>query len=177
MEDPMTSIGFLRPACTVALLSALLCATPAAAQPRGYGPGMMGPGTMMGPGMMGPGMMGAGMCSPRAAGLAEWRIEVIERAVKPTEAQRTALNELKAASTKAAETIAAACPREFPQTASARLEVMEKRLEAMLQGVKIVRPAFDAFTATLSTEQKAALDRIGPRSWGWRGWRWRQNQG
>ena len=68
--------------------------------------------------------MGPGMCDPRAAGLAEWRIERIERAVKPTDAQRPALDALKAAST-AAETIAAACPREFPETATARLETME----------------------------------------------------
>jgi LTXXQ motif family protein len=156
-------------------LSALLLAAPAAAQP-GSGPRGWGPGMMMGPGMMGPGMMmGPAMCGPRAAGLAEWRFELIERAVRPTEAQRPALNELKAASTKAAEVIAAACPREFPETAAARLEFTEKRLEAMLQGVKIVRPAFDAFEASLTSEQKAALNRIGPRRWGWRGWRWRQS--
>jgi hypothetical protein len=52
---------------------------------------------------------------------------------------------LKAASTKAAETIAAACPRELPNSPVGRLEVMEKRLAAMLEGVKTVRPAFEAF--------------------------------
>jgi LTXXQ motif family protein len=147
-------------------LSVCVLAAPAAAQP-GWGPGMM-----MGPGMMGPGMMGA-MCSPRAAGLAEWRIEAIERAVRPTEAQRQALNDLKAASTKAAEIISAACPREVPDTAGARLEFMEKRLEAMLAGIKVVRPAFAAFEASLTAEQKTDLNRIGPRRWGWRWWRWR----
>lgn len=156
------------------LVAALLIAVPAAAQPGPGAPGW-GPGMMMGPGMMGPGMMGRGMCDPRAAGLAEWRIEHIERAVKPTDAQRTALNELKTASTKAAEAIAAACPREFPQTATTRLESMEKRLDAMLAAVKIVRPAFDAFYATLTDEQKAVLNKVGPRHWGWRGWRWPQN--
>jgi hypothetical protein len=111
--------------------------TPATAQPPespGGGPGrMMGPGAMMGPGMMGRGGFGA-LCGPRAAGFAEWRMERIERAVRPTEAQRAALNELRAASAKAAETIAAACPSEIPLTSSGRLEFMEKRLEAMLQG-------------------------------------------
>jgi len=150
-------------------LTALLMA-PARAQP---GPGGgWGPGMMMGPGMMGPGMMSGGMCSPQAAGLAEWRIELIERAVRPTDAQRAALSELKTASSKAAETIAAACPREFPATSTARLELMEKRLDAMLQAVKTVRPAFDAFYATLTADQKAALDKAGPRRWGWRSW-WR----
>ena len=135
--------------------------------PRGHG---WGPGMMMGPGMMGWGGMGA-MCNPRAAGLAEWRMERIERLINPTEAQRAALNELRAASTKAAETIAAACPREFPASASARLETMEKRLETMLTAIKTVRPAFNAFYATLNDEQKARINSSGPRRWGWHGWR------
>jgi hypothetical protein len=111
------------------------------------------------------------MCDPRAAGMAEWRMERIERLITPTEAQRTALNDLRAASTKAAETIAAACPREFPASATARMELMEKRLEAMLTAVKTVRPAFDAFYATLTDEQKARINSGGPRHWGWRNWR------
>jgi hypothetical protein len=149
----------------------------ASAQPgpgtRGYG---WGPGSMMGPGMMGPGMMGRGACDPGTAGLAAWRIERIERALKPTDAQKTALNDLKAASTKAAEAIAATCPREFPASATNRFDLMEKRLEAMLQAVKTVRPAFDAFYATLSAEQKTLVDSIGPRHWGWQRWRWREEK-
>jgi len=141
--------------------------------PRGYG---WGPGMMMGPGMMGWGGRGGGggwgdMCGPRAAGLAEWRIERIERLVSPNETQRAALNELRTASTKAAETVATACPREFPASASARLELMEKRLDAMLVAIKTVRPAFDAFYATLNDEQKVRINTGGPRHWGWRGWR------
>lgn len=134
--------------------------------PRGYG---WGHGMMMGPGMMGMGGMGA-MCNPRGAGLAEWRMERIERLVNPNDAQRAALDNLRNASAKAAEIIAAACPREFPTGATARLELMEKRLDAMQQAVKTVRPAFDAFYATLSDEQKARVNNSGPRHWGWRGW-------
>jgi hypothetical protein len=155
-----------------AALAVLLMAWPAAAKP---GPGSWGPGMMMGPNMMGPEMMGIGMCNPRAAGLAEWRVELIERAVRPTDAQRGALNELKTASIKAAETIAGACPRDLPETPTARLELMEKRLDAMLQAVKMVRPAFDAFYATLSSDQKAAFNKAGPRHWGWRWWQSRKS--
>jgi hypothetical protein len=132
---------------------------------------------MMGPGMMGyggPGGMGM-ICNPRSAGLAEWRMERIERLVQPTEAQKAALNDLRAASTKAAEQIAAACPSDFPASATARLDLMEKRMETMLTAIKTVRPAFDAFYATLSDEQKARLDHGGPRQWGWRHWRGRSN--
>lgn len=132
--------------------------------PRGSG---WGPGMMMGPGMMG---WGGAMCDPRGAGLAEWRADRIERLISPNDAQRTALNGLRTASTKAAEIVSAACPREFPASAPARLELMEKRLDAMQQAIKIVRPAFDAFYATLSDEQKARVNTAGPRHWGWRGW-------
>lgn len=124
---------------------------------------------MMGPGMMGGSGMGA-MCDPRGAGLAEWRMERIERLISPTEAQRAALDDLRTASAKAAEIVAAACPREFPASATARLELMEKRLDAMQQAIKTVRPAFDAFYATLNEEQKARINTSGPRHWGWRGW-------
>ena len=121
-------------------------------------------------------IMGRGICNPQAAGLAGWRSDAIERAVQPTEAQRLALTELKAASTKAMEIISAACPRELPQSLAARLEVMEKRLDAMLEAVKTVRPAFDALYASLSDEQKARLDSAGPRNWGWRRWLWPWSQ-
>lgn len=134
----------------------------------GGGPGS-GRGMMMGPGMMGGGK--AGMCNPRAAGLAEWRMERIERQIKPTDTQRTALEALRAASTKAAETVAAACPKEFPAGASARMALMETRMEGMLAAIKTVRPAFDAFYATLTDEQKKKLDSGAPRRWGWHGWR------
>lgn len=140
---------------------------------RGYGPGW-GPGMMMGPNMMlGSGMRGGfgGMCDPRAAGLAEWRADQIERAVKLTEAQRSALDDLRAASAKAIEAMAAACPTEFPLSSSARMEFMEKRMAAMLQAIKTVRPAFDALYASLSDEQKARLDATGPRRWRWQRWR------
>lgn len=134
--------------------------------PRGHG---WGRGMMMGPGMMGMGGMGA-MCDPRGAGLAEWRMERIERLVNPNDAQRAALDNLRNASTKAAEIIAAACPREFPASATGRLELMEKRLDAMQQAIRTVRPAFDAFYATLNDEQKARVNTSGPRHWGWHGW-------
>jgi hypothetical protein len=134
--------------------------------PRGYG---WGRGMMMGPGMMGESGMGA-MCDPRGAGLAEWRMERIERLITPTETQRAALNDLRTASAKAAEIVAAACPREFPASATARLELMERRLDAMQRAIKTVRPAFDAFYATLNEEQKARINTSGPRHWGWRGW-------
>jgi len=137
----------------------------------GWGPGMMmGPGMMQGPGMWGPSGYG-GLCNPRMAGLAEWRIEQIERAVKLDDSQHKLLEHLRAASTKAAEMIATGCPSEIPATVPGRLAFMETRMETMLQAVKLVRPAFDALYNTLSDEQKARVNAVGPRNWGWSRWR------
>jgi Spy/CpxP family protein refolding chaperone len=135
-----------------------------------------GPGTMMGPGMMGPGMMGRGgfglMCSPAAAGFAEWRIDRLEQVIKPTDAQRAKFDEIKTASNKAADIMRSACPTEFPKSAVARMEVMEKHADAMLQAIKTVRPAMEAFYATLSDEQKTKLDSNTGRG---RFWHWRDD--
>ena len=168
---------FLRPRIFITLpvfaLLALFFVSPLAAQPAGVG---WGPGMMMGPGMWGWGMTGRNLCDPRSAGLAAWRIQAIERAVGPTDAQRPALDALKVASANAAESIAAACPRVFPQSPIGRLDVMEKRLAAMLAAVKTVRPAFESFYSLLSDEQKARFNTVGSRRGSWRGWHWPWSQ-
>lgn len=131
-----------------------------------------GQGMMMGPGMMGAGMMwGAGMCNPRAAGLAEWRMEQIEQRVEPNDEQRAKLKELRDVSANAAKVVTAACPNEIPSSPITRLELMEKRLNAMVEAIKIVRPAFENFYNSLTKEQQAELERVGPRDWGWQHWR------
>jgi hypothetical protein len=135
----------------------------------GGGPGMMGPGMMMGPGIAGPGTFDR-MCGPSAAGFAEWRTDRLDQILKLTDAQRPKFDEFKAASAKAADAMRSACPTAFPGTMTARMELMEKRAEAMLQAIKTVRPALDAFYATLTDEQK---ERINSNSGGRRFWRWR----
>jgi hypothetical protein len=157
-------------------LGALLLASalPASAQPGPRGPGGGGPGMMMGPGMMGERGLGF-MCNPRSAGMAEWRVKRIEEAVKPTDAQKARLEELRAASTKAAEILTTACGTAVPSSSVERLAAMEKRTEALQQAVRTIRPAFEAFYNSLDQSQKAALDAAGPRRWGWHNWRWRWN--
>jgi hypothetical protein len=127
---------------------------------------MMGQGMMMGPTMMGRRSFNR-MCSPGAAGFAQWRIERIEQAIKPTDAQRAKLDEYKAASAKAAEAMRSACPADVPTTIVGRMAAMEKRFDAMAAAVKAVRPTLEAFYAMLSDEQKALLDSNprGERSW------------
>jgi hypothetical protein len=123
----------------------------------------------MGPGMMGGQQIGR-MCDPRSAGFAEWRLDRLESVVKPTDAQRAKFDEFKTASSKAAEAMRAACSSTIPTTMVGRIEAMEKRLDAMSQAVKTVRPALEAFYATLSDEQKTKLDSGFHRG---RFWRWR----
>lgn len=139
----------------------------AIAQP-GPGPGG-GFGGMMGPGMMDRQNFGR-MCSPRMAGFGEWRTDRIERELKMNDAQRAKLEDLRLASRKAVDAMRSACPSDVPSTLTARAEAMEKRMEAMLQGVRAVRPALEAFYDSLSEDQKSTLNKGSGRQ---RFWRWR----
>ena len=89
-----------------------------------------------------------------------WPQEQIEKAVRPDAAQQEKLDGLRAAA-KAAGDIAASCPAELPLTPPARLDAINKRLNAMLDAVKTVRAALDSFYAALSDEQKAQFNTIG----------------
>ena len=145
---------------SAALGVSVLLAT-ATAQP-GPGSGFMGPGMMSGPGMMGPGMMGrrgfGAMCNPGASGFAEWRADRIAELVKLTDAQRGKFDEFKAASITEGAVMRSACQTDVPATILGRTEAMEKRMDTMLQAIKTMRPALEAFYATLSDEQKVKLD-------------------
>jgi hypothetical protein len=132
---------------------------------RDMRPGMMGRG--MGPGMMGrqgldddqdiTGPRGdSGSCEARVARAAQLRLDRIERFVRPTDAQRAAVDQLRAASTRAVDLLRSACPNQRPLSPPARMAAAEKWLEARLQAVKTLRPALDAFYQTLSDEQKMA---------------------
>ena len=140
---------------TAALLVAALLAA-AVAQPYGPGAGIMGPG-MMGSWMMGRRGFG-GVCNPAASGFAEHHVERFEELTKPTDAQRSSFEAFKAASIKSADIMRGVCQAEPPTTIVGRTEAMERRADAMLQAVRTVRPALEAFYAALSDEQKARLD-------------------
>lgn len=101
-------------------------------------------------------------CDDRPAALADPSLERIERAVQPTGRQRPALDDLRTASAKAMKMLKAACPPDMPLTPIARLDVMQSRLAAMLNGLDIVRPALLHFFETLSEEQRARLAASSP---------------
>ena len=101
----------------------------------------------------------AQVCSGQAA--AAVPTQRIERALHPTEAQRSALDELNDATVKAADLLKANCPADETLTPSGRVAAMAQRLNAMLEAIKIVQPALANFYGTLSNEQKARFNELG----------------
>ena len=104
----------------------------------------------------------AEVCSNKASELTQWPIDRISQVVQPTEAQRAALDELKAESAKAIDLLKSACPNDLPSIPTGRLAAMQTRLEMMLAAVKTVHPALDDFYQSLNDEQKARFDAIAP---------------
>jgi hypothetical protein len=88
-------------------------------------------------------------------------IEHIVQAVKPTDVQRTALDALNDATKKAADFLEANCPVDQTLTPPARVAAMEKRLNAMIEAIKIVQPALQSFYGSLTDEQKARFNQLG----------------
>ncbi len=99
-------------------------------------------------------------CGAPKSSLTHLPIERIETVLRPTGAQKDALDRLSAATNKAVQGLQAACPDEVPVTPVGRLQAMEKRLSAMLQAANQVQPALDDFYASLTSEQKARFNTL-----------------
>jgi hypothetical protein len=140
------------------------------AGPNGASPGA-GPGANSGAGpapqratRTGGARRAPGVCSEQASQLTDWPIERMSEMVKPTDAQRALLDELKAASAKSVDILKASCPDDLPSIPTGRLAALESRLQVMLQSVQAVRPALDQLYQSLSNEQKARFNAIAPKS-------------
>jgi hypothetical protein len=128
---------------------------------------------------MGPEMMRERMarrCDRQGGRFGDRMLDRLEGATQPTAEQKPKLDQLKEAATKAAGIVKAACPSEPSFTPTGRLADAEKRLAAMLEAIRTVRPAMDAYYGSLSDEQKARLSMsrraMGPpddRHGEWRG--------
>jgi hypothetical protein len=103
-----------------------------------------------------------GTCGATQPAATDWPADLIERNVKPTDAQRTNLKALQDAATKAADILKSSCAATDARTPPARLAAVQTRLDSMLQAIGTVRPALDGFYNSLNDEQKAAFDAIGP---------------
>ena len=100
-------------------------------------------------------------CSGLAPGVTRFPIYRIREAIRPTGEQVAALNGFQAASTKVSAIVNTSCPSEAPLTPLGRLDAVEKRLDAMMQAIAIVRPPLATLYDSLSDEQRQSLDAIG----------------
>ncbi len=104
----------------------------------------------------------AALCGPGAEGFTQLPVQRIEQNIKPTPQQTDAFDKLKTASTEGANQLQASCPTEMPQAPMDRFDAVGKRLDAMAAAIKTVRPALADFYASLSDEQKARFNTLGP---------------
>jgi hypothetical protein len=102
-------------------------------------------------------------CGAAQLNVPDWPTAEIERAVRPTEAQRASLVALQTATAKAEDMLKASCQPDNALTPPARLAAVGKRLDVMLQAVKTVRSALNDFYGALNDEQKARFEAIGPQ--------------
>jgi hypothetical protein len=100
-------------------------------------------------------------CTPPAA--LQWPGSEIEARLRLNDAQRAALDELGRMSVLANNTLNFDCQPDDNLTPPDRLATADTRLDAMLDAIKLVRPALDDFLATLSDEQRAQFETIGAK--------------
>jgi ABC-type transporter MlaC component len=110
-----------------------------------------------------PNLAQAQACGGSAKQITSLPINQIERLLRPNDAQQAALDELDNASTQAAALLNENCPQDQALTPPGRMAAMEMRLSAMLKALDTVQPALAKFYNSLTDEQKARFDRLGPR--------------
>jgi hypothetical protein len=102
------------------------------------------------------------LCSEPEKGITAWPIASIDKAVQPTPEQRALLDELKSAAARAADAFKESCGDSYAMTPPGRLRAMTSRINATLEAVRIVRPTLEKFYGSLSDEQQARFNALGP---------------
>ncbi|MVT78817.1 exonuclease VII large subunit [Bradyrhizobium cajani] len=102
------------------------------------------------------------LCGTPDKGVTAWPLADIARTVQPTPEQRALLDELKTAAANAAGVFKDSCAETYALTPPGRLRAMMNRISATLEAVKIVRPALENFYNSLSDEQQARFNALGP---------------
>lgn len=102
-------------------------------------------------------------CGPSQLSGMELPAAQIDKAVHLTDPERTSLVALQNTDTQAAaDLLKASCGAEPAITPPGRLAAVHKRLDVMLASVKTVHTALSDFYGTMSDEQKAKFEAIGP---------------
>ena len=102
------------------------------------------------------------LCGDPDKGITAWPFADIEKAVQPTPEQRALLDEMKRAAAQAADAFKATCGGTYSMTPPGRLQAMMNRVSATLEAVRIVKPPLEQFYNSLSDEQKARFNEVGP---------------
>jgi hypothetical protein len=98
------------------------------------------------------------LCGGETEGSAQAISNRIRDAVKPTEQQTAAFEEMASSLERGFQAIKAVCPSDQAATPTERLNLMIARLSGMRQAVLAVSAGAKSFYSTLSDEQKAAFD-------------------
>jgi LTXXQ motif family protein len=101
-------------------------------------------------------------CSQGAGSFIDLPVQRIEQVVQPTAQQQSAFNDLKTATQKAGDQLQSSCPTAVPKSPVARVDTVATRLTAMVDAIKSVRPDLQNFYASLSDDQKAKFNTMGP---------------
>lgn len=86
----------------------------------------------------------------------------IERDLRPTKAQRPALEGLRMVTTRMGQFLAVSCPRSTPETPLARLDAELERLNVIYYAAAITNRPLRAFYGSLNDRQKARLRKLSP---------------
>lgn len=101
------------------------------------------------------------ICESNSA-ITAWPFEKIASLLKPSAQQQTFLDELKAAAAEGANELKASCPHLAALTPTGRLQAMFDRLQSTLDAARTVRTPLVKFYDSLTDEQKARFNAIGP---------------
>jgi hypothetical protein len=105
----------------------------------------------------------AALCSQQSSDTTNLPIQRIDQVVQPSgQQQQDAFAALKQASHDSANQLQASCPPQVPQTPVERVDAVKTRLQAMVGAMHTIRPKLQAFYASLSDDQKARFNTMGP---------------
>ena len=102
-------------------------------------------------------------CRQQAGSFINLPVQRIETVLEPTPQQQRALDDLRNATKRAADQLQSSCPTGWQHSPVARLDMVEARLKAIADAMKMVRPALESFYAALNDEQKARFNIVGPK--------------
>jgi len=104
----------------------------------------------------------AALCTQQGGSLIDLPVQRIQEVLQPTAQQQSAFDDLKKETQTADDQLKSSCPTAVPNSPVARLDTIEAQLRAMTDAIKAVRPHLENFYASLSDDQKARFNMMGP---------------